>query len=361
MKNSERHMTLTRRVAVRLEKRIYTGDYPPDSPLPSTRTLADQFGVSQRVILLALDILEQKNILVRQERKRVYVKARSLADDAREILFFAFGDSLGLHGIYQTLNEMILQTAKQRRYDFFSRVISSSGGLSDRRLDREVARLENLGFIDSALVYCFLNETQMGKFLHLPYPVIFIGELPDSGELPEGARMISPNSAGLLSAVARFASRKKYRMLALAYWQGPARHRYEQENLRKLQAYAAAHQLELQLIPVPGSDIRETAANFEKAVPEIFRSLPAKTLLAAHNIHSDRFDAGELLPAGLIGKVDMLTSTLPHEGCQIHYVHRDFSDLKRRIVEFIENPDAGKHVITDFKYQIITPSKGGKR
>ena len=61
MKNSERHMTLTRRVAVRLEKRIYTGDYPPDSPLPSTRTLADQFGVSQRVILLALDILEQKN------------------------------------------------------------------------------------------------------------------------------------------------------------------------------------------------------------------------------------------------------------------------------------------------------------
>ena len=128
-----------------------------------------------------------------------------------------------------------------------------------------------------------------------------------------------------------------------------------------MQEYAAAHQLELRLFPVPGADIRETAANFEKAAPEIVRSLPPKTLLAAHNIHSDRFDAGELLPVELTGKVDLLTSALPHEGCRIHYVHRDFSDLKRRIVEFIEDPDAGKHVITDFKYQIVTPSKGGKR
>ena len=129
------NMTLTRRAASRLEKQIYRGVYPPDSPLPSTRKLAEEFQVSQRIILLALDILEKKNILVRQERKRVYVKARSFADDAREILFFAFGDHLGAHGIYQTVNRMILRDGKERKFDFFSRLVSSADRLTEKRLE----------------------------------------------------------------------------------------------------------------------------------------------------------------------------------------------------------------------------------
>jgi len=352
MKKKRMPVTLTRSAAARLEKEIYTGVYPPDTPLPSTRALAERFQVSQRVILLALDILEKKNILVRQQRRRVYVKARSLADDAQEILFFAFGDSMGLHGVYQAVNEMILQSARQRRYDFFSRIVSSADALTESRLDRELARLENLGFIDCALVYCFMNESRMEKFLQLPYPVIFIGELPDSGALPEGARMISPNSRDLLLTVGRFACRKKYPVLALAYWQSPARHHYEQTALQSLRQYARKHRLELRLIPVEGGNIQEAAANFEKIAPKTASSLPPGTLLAAHNIHSDRFDSGTLLPENLFRRLDCLTMTLPHENCRILHVHRDFSDLKQRIAEFIENPDTEKHVIADFKYQI---------
>ena len=40
MKTHDSHMTLTRRAAMQLEKRIYAGDYPPDTPLQLMKHLA---------------------------------------------------------------------------------------------------------------------------------------------------------------------------------------------------------------------------------------------------------------------------------------------------------------------------------
>lgn len=356
-------MTLTRRAASRLEKLIYRGVYPPGSPLPSTRKLAGEFQVSQRIVLRALDILEKKDILLRLERRKVYVKSRSIADNAREILFFAFGEHLGEHGIYQTVNRMILQVGKQHKFDFFSRVISSSDALSETRLDHELARLENLGFIDVALVYCFMDEQRMKKFLKLPYPVIFIGELPDSGNLPEGARLISPNSEDLLLTAARYAVREKYSRLALAYWTGPMQHRYEKSALACMERFCGERHLPLELIPVKGKNIAEAGRNFEAGAGKIARSLPEGTLLVTHNIHSDRFDSGELLDRKQYPGLDFMTQSLQHDRCRIKYVKRDFSDMQQMIVKFIENPDTARHQIIDYKYQIIDPANraGGKK
>ena len=357
------NMTLTRRAASRLEKQIYRGVYPPDGPLPSTRKLAEEFQVSQRIILRALDILEKKDILVRQERKKVYVKSRSFADNAREILFFAFGDHLGEHGIYQTVNRMILQVGKQHKFDFFSRVIASADALSETRLEHELARLENLGFIDCALVYCFMNERQMEKFAELPYPVIFIGELPDSGVLPEGVRLISPNSADLLLSAARYAVRNHYSRLALAYWTIPVRHRYEKIAFERLDQFCKTRKLPLELIPVDGRTIGEAGRIFEERAEQIAGSLPAGALLVTHNIHSDRFDSGELLRPEQYPGIDFLTQSLPHDRCRIKYVQRNFSEMQQTIVKFIEDPETAKHQIVDYQYQIIDPLNraGGKQ
>lgn len=358
MKKAESHMTLTRLVATRLEKAIYAGKYPPDTPLPSTRELARLFGVSQRIILLALDILEKKDILVRQERKQVYVKARSVQDDAKEVLFFSFGDSIHMHSIYHAVNDMILRTGRERKYDFFSRVISSADALSDQRLDRELSRLENLGFIDCALVYCFLDEEQMKEFLKLPYPVVFIGELPDSGKLPEGARMISPDSAELLLSTARYACERNCSRLALAYWEDVLKHRYEQEAFRKLREFCATNRLALEEIPISGRRIRETAENFEKSAAALADSLPNGTLLAAHNIHSEKFISGELLPLEKYPGLDFLTESIHHDGCRIKYIERDFSAMQNAIVKFIEKPETEQHITIKIKYQIMDPGTG---
>ena len=356
MKKAVSNMTLTHRAAARLEKQIYAGIYPPDMPLPSTRTLAEQFKVSQRTVLLALDILEKKNILVRQERKRVYVKSRCIADGAKEILFFAFGDHLDSHGIYQTVNRMILREGKQRKYDFFSRVISSADSLAEERLDRELARLENLGFIDCALVYCFMDGESMAKFMKLPYPVIFIGELPDSGKLPEGARLISPNSCELLLTTVRYAVRKRYSQLTLIYWSRPARHQYEKNALEEMKRLAAERKLPLKLVPVDGRNIGEACRNFESMVPGLACSLPPGSLLAAHNVHSERFDAGVLLSPEQYPGLDFLTHALYRDSCRIKYVKRDFSEMQRTIVKFIENPGTEKHITVDYKYEITDPA-----
>ena len=359
MKNTD-HETLTRKTASRLENRIYTGIYPPGTPLPGTRKLAEEFRVSQRIVLRALDILEKKDILVRQERRKVYVKSRAVAESAGEILFFAFGDHLEEHGIYQTVNRMILQVGKERRFDFFSRVISSAEALSEERLERELARLENLGFIDGALVYCFLDEARMRKFLNLPYPVVFIGELPDSGILPEGARLISPNSADLLLSAARYAVRTRRKQLVLVCWERPVRHRYERQALEKLERFAAEHSLALQVIPVAGRNIEEACRNFERQAPAVARRLEPGTLLAAHNLHSAAFDAGELLRARDYPGLDFLTLSLPHDRCRIKYVGRDFTAMRRAIVNFLEKNDTANHITVDYRYRIIDPQSGRK-
>lgn len=355
MEHTSEHATLTRRAARAIEKKIYSGVFPPDSPLPSTRTLANQFKVSQRVILSALDILEAKNILVRQERKRVYVKARSLQDNAREILFFAYGNEIGVHGIYQAVNDMILNNKTQHKLDYFSRIISSSEPFTQKRFEQELARLDNLGFIDCALIYGIMDETTMKKCMKLPYPVIFLGECPDSGKLPENATMISPDSCGLLMTMAEYAIRKKYKTLALAYWENILRHRYEKNSFEKLTAYLEENKMPLKLYPVTGRNIEEVRRNFNQTAPQIMAELSPGTLLAAHNIHSDEFDNRTLLPEEKYKGIDLITLTIPTAGCRIKSMSRDYSDMQQQIIRCIDScgkNNGTQHIVQTFHYKV---------
>lgn len=345
------------RVAKTIEKEIYAGNLPPDSPLPSTRALAERFDVSQRVILSALDLLEKKDILVRQERKRVYVKARSVVDGAKEILFFAFGDEIGLHSIYQAVNEMILNTDELRRYDFFSRIVSSSGPFTSKRLDRELARLDNLGFIDCALIYCFMDEESMRKCMNLPYPVIFLGEIPDSGKLPPGARMISPDSTGLLLTAAEYAVEKQYKEMVMIHWEESPKHRYEQKALLKMEAFLKKHSLPLRKIGIPGRDIREAGGNLHSILPSLVPSLTPGTLLALHNLHSEEFEKGKFLPPKKSPGTDLLSLTLPSPDCRVKSIARDYSAFQRTVVNFMENvrtpSQKCRHVTINYHYKVV--------
>ena len=352
---------MTSRVAKTLEREIFSGVFPPDSPLPSTRILAARFEVSQRVVLSALDLLEKKDILVRQERKRVYIKARSAVDGAKEILFFAFGDEIGLHSIYQAVNEMILDTDELRRYDFFSRIVSSGGPFTSNRLERELARLDNLGFIDCALIYCFMDEASMRKCMKLPYPVIFLGEIPDSGKLPSGARMISPDSTGLLLTAAEYAVKKQYKEMVLIHWEEPPKPRYEQQALLKMEAFLKRHSLPLRRVSIPGTDIRTASGNLHSILPSLAPSLPPGTLLALHGIHSAEFETGTLLTKKDFPGIDLLTMTLPEPDCRIKSIFRDYTDFQHTVVDFIENvrnpSEKFRHATINYHYKVVEESK----
>ncbi len=356
------NLSKSAQAAKTLEKEIFRGVYPAGTPLPGTRGLARHFGVSQRVVLSALDLLEKKDIVVRLERRRVFVKEREAAPGATEILFFAFGSELGVHSLYNAVNAIILNPPPERKFDFFSRIVSSGDILTPGRLDRELARLENLGFIDCAVFYAHMTEENMCKVLRLPYPVIFLGEVPDSGHLPDGARMISPNSDELVLTAAKHALAIHASELVFAYWALPAEHLYERNNLRALSDFAKRKELALRMIPVPGKDIGEVGKNFERMAPKLAESIPAGALLAAHNLHSDRFDSGELFPKA---RFHQLTLSIPRSFCGIPSVRRDYSELRSTLLSMIA--DCGKplsgsrHVTVDYHYQVSYPEKLSER
>ncbi len=338
-------------VAKVLERKVFSGEYPPNLPLPSTRQLAAQFNCSQRVILSAIDLLEKKNLLVRQERRRIFVKARSARDNAKEILFFAYGNELGAHGIYQAVNELILHGDAPCRYDFFSRIISSASAFDRARLEREIARLDNLGFIDCALIYSPLDEEAMKKCLALPYQVIFLGEMPTSGKLPPNAQLISPNSAGLLLTAAKYAAKKHYATLAFAYWELPFGN-YDQQAFDEIKTYLDAKKIRLQLFPVSGNSIAEAAQHFADDFPGITKKISGKTLLAAHNLHCASFERGELA-----GNFDALTLTIPQGDCRIRTIRRDYSKLKRSIIDAIEGKNRQPHITADYAFEVKEPTQ----
>lgn len=348
--------TKSNRVAKQIEQSILTGEFPPNTPLPSTRILAEKFDISQRAVLWALDILEKKDLVARLERRHVYVKARAAVEGAKEILFFAFGSDIVDHSIYQAINQIILDPEKNLKYDFFSRIVSTGKSSSALRLNRELARLENLGFVDCAIFYCSIDVNAMLQCSKLPYPVIFLGELPDDGILPEGCKMISPNSDKLLAVAAEYAVSKSYKEVVFAYWEDQAKHRYEKLAMEKMAKYLEKHSLPLRLVPYSGETISEVRDKFDLNFPSLASSFVPGSLIITQNIHSEQFESGELLPFEGCQGVDLLTLTIPKSICKIKYISRNFTDFQNTVIDYIEHikehSESYRHTIVDYHYQV---------
>lgn len=339
MKNLKSGESRSTALARTLEREIFRGTFPPDSILPGTREIAETFGVSQRVVLCALDILEKKDLVLRQERKRVCVKAHAAHPGAKELLFFAFGEEVGLDSICQAVNELILRSGKDRKYDFFSRIVSTGDTWDHARLDRELARLENLGFIDCVLFYCSLDEEGMRKCMRLPCPVIFLGEKPESNRLPEGARMISPNSADLPLTAAQYAVEACWEELVFVYWENTSRHRYERLAMQRLNDFVREKKLKCRYVPISGKDRSEVRKNFREKCPFLRKKLHKGTLLAVHNIHCKEFEEGILMDPAAYPESGLLTLDIPVNPakCRIMTVERDLRSFQKELLEMVDH------------------------
>ena len=195
----------------------------------------------------------------------------------------------------------------------------------------------------------------MQKCHDLPYPVIFLGEMPDDGFLPPQARLISTGSWRLLLCSAEYAVRRGFRTLAIAFWQEIAQRKYEREAFEKLEQYATEHHLKLKKIPVSGKNVSEVRTNFSTIARQAALELPEKTLLAAHNLHSESFENRSLITPDEFPELELLTLTIPTPGCRIKTVDRDYANLKTAIRRFINNPEdfpCGKQIDTDCTYQV---------
>ena len=60
-----------------LRKKITSGDYAPDTPLPSEDGLAEEYGVSRITVRQALSSLEQDGLVIRQRGKGTFVSGKA--------------------------------------------------------------------------------------------------------------------------------------------------------------------------------------------------------------------------------------------------------------------------------------------
>lgn len=182
--------TLTAQVVARLEREIRSGALAPLSRLKSTREMAAAFGVSQKVVLYALDELEAKKLLRRKERAGVFVSELASDPGVAEALIFVFGDNPERNPFVRLVCDVVSSEAAQGRFDFFTRFVTLSvERLHDRdymrrRLDAELARLGKQFHPDVALVMGpRFDRGDVEKCLTLPFPLLFVGDFA-RGDFP---------------------------------------------------------------------------------------------------------------------------------------------------------------------------------
>lgn len=66
-----------RRIANELTEKIRSGEYPPGAKLPSTRELADMYGVSTVTASRAVSILHDRDLVIGHPGRGVYVSENS--------------------------------------------------------------------------------------------------------------------------------------------------------------------------------------------------------------------------------------------------------------------------------------------
>lgn len=325
-------------VARLIEKDILSGCLPADSPLRSTRDLAVEFGVGQRVVVSALDILEDKDLIVRMPRKGVWVKASGGRRGVREVLFFAFADSVEYHPLVRAVTNMINLPGNRGKVDYFTRLISSDSGSDKRRLHAELSRLERLGYLDCAIFYTHgLERADIEKCLELPYPVIFVGDFME-GDYPDlSYSRIVPDTAGMFRFAAAYAIERNYRDVTFFSVKKYSSCPFLVAAIDAMRKEFEGAGIALCVRMVPGNDHDEILGNFHGMLEEYQRSGNRTDLMINYYIDSPRFNQLQAFPGlSYPDELDFITLNIPPFPTRIKHIRRDMAGLCSALSELIE-------------------------
>ena len=181
----------TTQVVKVLEREIETGALPPLSKLQSTRKLAARFGVSKTVIMFALDLLEKRRLIHREERRGVFVSETASNPNVLEVLIFAFGTSPYQNSFVKRSLSVLGSEAAQGKINFYTRYATFSDQAKRdpvfrrRLLKAELAKLAQTFHSDCAIIiYPDLEKNDLLECLKLPFPTLFLGDFKE-GDFPE--------------------------------------------------------------------------------------------------------------------------------------------------------------------------------
>ncbi len=253
----------SRQIAAIIETNIAHGEFAYGERLKSTRLLAEEYGVGQRVIIYALDILERKKLVARKERYGVYVKHPSRKPWVREIMILALGGTPADQRYVKFVSEFMHFQAVSEKYDFFTRYIP--GKDAHLRFSAELERLEKFGYPDCVLLVGLdFKQNEVEQALLLPYPVLFLGNFLE-GDYPDlnYNRLGGTHDTALKTCLA-YAAERRYRKVDYLTSHVHQERMIFREAIAEATAFAKQHGLKFRHRPVmenPGE------------LPELYSSL----------------------------------------------------------------------------------------
>ena len=100
----------------------------PENPLPSERTLAEQFGVARKTVRRALEDMVRDNYLIRRPRRGYFVNPLSMREDERRMRIIGLLHRTGMHALYNQEDACFMEAffREIRKYDACAQLIVAS-------------------------------------------------------------------------------------------------------------------------------------------------------------------------------------------------------------------------------------------
>ena len=100
----------------------------PENPLPSERTLAEQFGVARKTVRRALEDMVRDNDLIRRPRRGYFVNPLSMREDERRMRIIGLLHRTGMHALYNQEDACFMEAffREIRKYDACAQLIVAS-------------------------------------------------------------------------------------------------------------------------------------------------------------------------------------------------------------------------------------------
>ncbi|MBE6374525.1 MAG: winged helix-turn-helix transcriptional regulator [Lentisphaerae bacterium] len=250
--------SLSGMVASKIEKDILSGRLASGSFLKSSREMAAIYEVSKTVIGDAIEILAQKNLILRLPRKGFIVKGKAQQEGMIDVLLFAMDREPGKSAFVREMLRLPQTPGTDARINFTIRLACSQSEHSNARLEEELLRLEKFGYPDCVIIIPIgFTRREMEMCLKLPYPVIFLGEFDDRGSYPDlKYRQVYPESDSS-AFVAGYAAEKRYRSMVKVIPEFACDAQYVKESNRNLRTAAERAGLAYSELLIPGRNQKE--------------------------------------------------------------------------------------------------------
>ena len=321
-------MSRSGRIAASIENDILNGRLAPGCCLKSVRELAENYGVSKNVVCCAMDVLEQKNLIIRLPRKGFIVKAKAQQEGMIDVLLFAMDREPGKSAFVREMLRLPQTPGTDARINFTIRLACSQSEHSNARLEEELLRLEKFGYPDCVIIIPIgFTRREMEMCLKLPYPVIFLGEFDDRGSYPDlKYRQVYPES-DTSAFVAEYAAKKGYRSMVKVIPEFACDAQYVMESNRNLRTAAERAGLAYSELLIPGRNQKEA----DLLMPYILER------------EKSRIQAADLLYSSWMAFPKMnfphpeLLNHFANPGTGVPWIRLDYTPLFEQLVKEIRN------------------------